>query len=253
MPRGFYTERFQVEYVESQVDSFVLWESHCHARFEMIIVLEGDINVMLEGRNYRLTGGQTAIIPPLSYHTVTANGKGIYRRVTVLFDGDTIPAALRTRFLEKEAVFEGDVSHGEGLRRLCDAEESQFYAPLAESFMVQILYRGYEARERNVAEEDGFLRQVLSYIDGHLCEDLSLDALAEYTSRSRSSFCHLFKERMKISPGQYIVQKKLALANKLIGDGVPPTVAAIQVGYDNYSNFYRMYRKHFGYAPANRG
>ena len=252
MANGFCTERFQMEYVESQMDSFVLWESHCHARFELIIVLEGDVNVMLEGRSDRLTEGQTALIPPLAYHTVTANGKGIYRRVTALFDGEHIPAPLRDRFLEKEAVFEGETTHGEGLRRLCEQQETQFYLPLAESYMTQIFYRGYEAGERSTAEEDGFLRQVLSYIDGHLCEDLSLDALAEYTSRSRSSFCHLFKEKMKISPGQYIVQKKLALANKLIGDGVPPTVAALQVGYDNYSNFYRMYRKHFGGSPANR-
>ena len=60
---------------------------------------------------------------------------------------------------------------------------------------------------------------------------------------------HLFEERMKISPKQYILQKKLALANKLIEDGVPPTLAAVRIGYDNYSNFYRMYRKRYGNCP----
>ena len=48
---------------------------------------------------------------------------------------------------------------------------------------------------------------------------------------------------MNISPKQYILQKKLALANKLMDEGVPRTVVAMQVGYENYSNFYRLYRK----------
>ncbi|MBR2432538.1 MAG: helix-turn-helix domain-containing protein, partial [Clostridia bacterium] len=70
-----------------------------------------------------------------------------------------------------------------------------------------------------------------------------LDDIAKYTSRSKSSFCHLFESKMNISPKQYILQKKLALASKLIDEGVPHTVAAMQVGYENYSNFYRLYRK----------
>ena len=55
---------------------------------------------------------------------------------------------------------------------------------------------------------------------------------------------------MNISPKQYILQKKLALANKLIRDGTPATVAAMQVGYDNYSNFYRMYQKRVSHRPT---
>ena len=45
-------------------------------------------------------------------------------------------------------------------------------------------------------------------------------------------------------------KKKLALANKLIDEGVPRTVAAMQIGYENYSNFYRIYQKHFGTPPS---
>ena len=74
-------------------------------------------------------------------------------------------------------------------------------------------------------------------------EKILLDDLARHTARSKSSFCHLFEEKMKISPKQYILQKKLALAGKLIDEGVPRTAAAMQVGYENYSNFYRLCKK----------
>jgi AraC-like DNA-binding protein len=49
---------------------------------------------------------------------------------------------------------------------------------------------------------------------------------------------------MGISPKQYVLQKRMALAAKLIREGVPPTKVALRVGYENYSNFYRIYQKY---------
>ena len=48
------------------------------------------------------------------------------------------------------------------------------------------------------------------------------------------------------------MQKKLALASKLIDEGMPRTVAAMQVGYENYSNFYRLSLKHYGAGASQK-
>lgn len=248
----FQTEKYRYEYVESEVDTPILWESHCHAQFEMLAVLEGDVSIMLEGRSYRLTKHQTVILPPLLYHTIAANKKGGYRRITALFDVSAIPLVLREHFLKKDAhltiLFFDRIDE---LKRICQEEHPRFYEPLAESLMVQILYGDAQAEQPDTgAETDAFLQQIISYIEEHLCEKIRLDDLARHTSRSKSSVCHLFEEKMNVSPKQYVLQKKLAFAAKLIRDGTPPTLAAMQVGYENYSNFYRMYRKHFGAIPT---
>ena len=117
--------------------------------------------------------------------------------------------------------------------------------------MVEIFYDALHSSSAPAKiETDDFLQKALHYIDEHMHEKILLDDLAKATTRSKSSFCHLFEEKMKISPKQYILQKKLALASKLIDDGVPRTVAAKQVGYDNYSNFYHLYKKHFEGRPT---
>ncbi len=255
MTYGFQTGGFAFEYIESKIDDPVLWESHCHAQFEMIAVLEGDISIMLEGRSYCLTEKQTVIIPPLLYHTITANRRGMYRRVIALFDISAIPAVLQARFLQKDAdlamSFSPQINE---LKRICQKEETNFYAPLAQSLMIQIFYNDVQAKRIDADDEaDEFLQKIISYIDEHLCEKILLDDLAKYTARSKSSVCHLFAVKMNISPMQYISQKKLALADKLIRDGTPATVAAMQTGYENYSNFYRMYRKRFGRSPTKEG
>ena len=118
--------------------------------------------------------------------------------------------------------------------------------------MTQIFYHIIRAEQADKrGDTDEFLQKIILYIDRHLGEKILLDDLAAYTARSKSSVCHLFEEKMGISPRQYILQKRLALANKLIRDGTPPTLAAIQVGYENYSAFYRVYRKHFQTNPSN--
>ena len=198
------TEHYRFAYVQSVVDPLVLWESHCHARFELIGVVEGDITVTLEGKNYRLIGNQAMIVPPLCYHTITANKQGNYQRVTVLFDTSAIPTPLQTHFLGTTEGVPFSLYCMEELKGICQREDNSFYAPLAEAMMIQTLYTCLEAKNSSAAMvTDVFLEKTLAYIDKHLCEKILLDDLTVLTARSQSSFCHLFEEKMKISPKQY--------------------------------------------------
>lgn len=248
------SEKFELVYTEGESRAALLWENHCHAQFEMIAVLEGEVSVMLEGEEYHLQKHHTIIVPPLCYHSITVRESGVYRRVTALFDADLIPKVIRERFLK--GVGAAPLSFlpiSEQLKELILEGKPQFFAPLAESLMVQIFYDAVQSEGKHVgAVADDFLQKTIFYIDGHLHEKIRLEELARLTSRSKSSFCHLFEEKMKISPKQYILQKKLALAAGLIDEGTPPTVAATQIGYENYSNFYRLYVKQFGTNPTRK-
>lgn len=246
----FKTELFTIEYRESDVKSSLLWERHCHADFEMIGVLEGDVSVTIEGCPRRLTQNQAVIIPPLCYHTVIANQQGCYRRITVRFADASIPRALRGSFSSNSPISVFSPSRLEAMQSLVKALPSPLYAPLADAYIMETLYDELSARQSEAWQEtDSFLQAAISYIDEHLYEKISVDTLARITSRSRSSFCHLFEKKMKIAPKQYVLQKKMALANQMINDGTSPTKAAGRLGYENYSSFYRMYVKLYGTSP----
>lgn len=247
------TKDFEIEYIESEISHSVLWERHCHSKYEMIAVADGDITIMLEGQNYRLKKNEIIIIPPLFYHSVTANGEGRYRRITALFDMDAIPGVLQGEFVNQERTAAVSTSRMEKIKEICQKEDASFFAPLLQSIMIEIFYDTFLTPQTHKRiETDEFLQKTFEYIDLHLHEKILLDELARHTSRSKSSFCHLFESKMNISPKQYILQKKLALASKLINEGIPATVAAAHIGYENYSNFYRVYLKHFGTNPAKK-
>lgn len=252
MHHSFDTAGFRLEYMDNRIDHPVLLETHCHSQYEMIAVAEGDINIILEGKSYRLMSQQAMIIPPLSYHRVTANEQGTYRRFTVLFDISAVPPVLQPEFSQQapEMVIIS-IPYLEKLKEICQVANPEFYEPLAQSLMVQIFYDVMkESKTADHTETDTFLQEALGYIDRHLHEKILLEDLARHTARSKSSFCHLFEQKMGISPKQYILQKKLALADKLISEGVPAITAAAQVGYENYSNFYRLYRKNTEKNPT---
>ena len=248
------TKSFQIEYTEKEINSLVLWDNHCHSQFEMIGILEGDITILLEGTPYRVSQSQAVIIPPLAYHTITANKGGSYRRLTALFEDEALPHALRPYFIRKDTnIFIVQSAQLESLKRVCQEENPIFYESLAEALMTQVFYEALQSSPKSLAAEaDEFLQKAIGYIENHMGEKISLKELATHTSRSMSSLCHLFEEKMRVSPKQYILHKKLALANKLIEEGVPPTLAAARIGYDNYSNFYRMYRKRYGICPKSK-
>ncbi len=251
MIHDFRAAEFEFKYIESKIDHPISWESHCHAQYEMIAVADGDISVMMEGQKYRLQKNQIIIIPPLFYHSVTANGEGNYRRITALFGIDAIPSVLRNEFINRGRNTAIDAYRIEKIKEICQKENPTFYAPLLQSLMIEIFYDALQITQIAVKNEtDEFVQKAIHYVDCHLHEKILLDDLARYTSRSKSSFCHLFEAKMNISPKQYILQKKLAVASKLIDEGIPRTVAAMQVGYENYSNFYRLYMKHYGIASA---
>ena len=245
-------EGFELHYHKDEIASGVLWENHCHAHFEMICVLTGDVCVTLEGEELPLTDGEALLISPLCYHTVSVRKKCTYRRLTVAFEEAEIPPVLRDILHKGGArAFHAEHTLTGSLRALCSEENAAFYAPLAGALMIQLLYAcTADAGQVDSGGADPMLHKALLYMEEHLCERLSLDGIAASIPCSKSFLCHRFQEKMKISPKQYILRKRMALAAKLIREGTPPTEAALRVGYENYSNFYRMYQKHLQHAPS---
>ena len=67
---------------------------------------------------------------------------------------------------------------------------------------------------------------------------------------SPSTLTHSFKKDMNISVYRYILKKRLVLAQQKILSGEPAQKAALDCGFNDYSGFYKQYKKTFGIAPS---
>ena len=91
---------------------------------------------------------------------------------------------------------------------------------------------------------------MLSYINEHLRDPLTVEGLAERFYMSPYHFMRLFKAQTGATVHAYVRQKRLMNAARLIREGVPAAKAAAECGYADYSAFHRAFRESFGVSPG---
>ncbi|SEF87585.1 helix-turn-helix transcriptional regulator [Marinobacterium lutimaris] len=77
----------------------------------------------------------------------------------------------------------------------------------------------------------------------------TLEALAAEASMSRSKFAELFREVIGQTPGDYITEWRVAMAQGLLKKNKPVGLVANEVGYENGSALARVFRKKTGLSP----
>lgn len=89
------------------------------------------------------------------------------------------------------------------------------------------------------------ISRTLTAIDECYSENITVEDLARRLFVSYSTLTHKFKKEMNIPIYQYITKKRLAEAHKLIIQGEALTSAAQSSGFNDYSSFYRLYKKYY--------
>lgn len=104
--------------------------------------------------------------------------------------------------------------------------------------------------EKSLAKDKQFMERILKYLDEHFTEDISINDIASYLGCSNSYISHLFKKSMGITPLQYIIKRRIGLAQTLlISTDLSATQIATMVGYDNTNYFINSFTKIIGITP----
>lgn len=82
-------------------------------------------------------------------------------------------------------------------------------------------------------------------------EDWTVPRLARRVGVSRSGLNTRFRQLLDQSPGHYLIQLRMRLAEKLLREG-RSTVAEVaeRVGYDSVEGFSRSFKRYHGYPPS---
>ena len=99
------------------------------------------------------------------------------------------------------------------------------------------------------AEEPELLDRIMAHIEKHYPEHITIDDLARRFYVSNSTISHLFKQKMGVSIYRYITQRRLIAAKSLIEQKIPMEDISHQVGFADYSTFYRAFKQEFGISP----
>ncbi len=219
-----------------------------HAYHEIILILDGDIELITEKIHASIKPNTIIVIPKETYHQVIINGnENSYLRCTLNFDDSLF---LQCPMSEVE-LYESDYET-EYLFNILKNNTSQINDIILKSVLALLT----NALQKRMSDNTDctcpqFSRAVIEYIQENLDKKISINELARKFNISDSALQHRFKDEMKISIHKYIVKKRLIAARRLIISGYPSTLVAVKIGFDDYSGFYKQYKKMFGQSPSN--
>lgn len=111
------------------------------------------------------------------------------------------------------------------------------------------------SRARNPAPPDGLsqarMRRLLDYIEEHLGEELTLEAMAAETRLSPLYFARAFRSSVGQSPHQYVVARRVERAKRLLQHTrLPIAEIAFTTGFSSQSHLSNWFRRLVGMSPA---
>lgn len=243
---------------------------HGHRFYEIHMVLHRNAVRYTEDNVVELHPGAVTIYPPGVFHRVVSEAERDYTRVLLYVS----PDFLRSRDSAKLKLTEVLDSFGqpanrylslplEELKSMCQplreivradqdddplchlansAQVTLFLARLVE----KILQTGAVVRQ---PEDRSLIPRVLTYINAHLADNLSLDQLSERFFVNKFYLSHQFKQYTQLSLHQYVLTRRMMQAQLMLRGGHAPSAVATACGYHEYSSFYKAFIRATGQNP----
>lgn len=245
--------------------------SHSHNYYEFYFFLEGNVTMNIGDSQYPLTPGDVVIIPPgIEHFAFLHDSQCPYRRfvfwISIDYCNDLLKLSPDYVYLMQHArvtkhyIYHYDVIAFNALQskvfRLIEELHSNRFGreakiSLCANDLILHLNRSVYEMEHPTSQHEGqtLYQNLLLYIEDHLEEELTLDALAEHFYVSKYHISHVFKENLGLSIHQFITKKRLRMCQEAILSSSSISEVYLMYGFKDYSSFFRAFKKEFGMSP----
>lgn len=266
---GYLNENFRLFHLKDS--SGQEKDFHFHEFDKLVILISGKVDYTVEGTTYRLEPWDILLVRHHMIHKAAIDLSVPYERIIIYLDSayverfapeaglmDCFAAAEKRRYclMRPDA---GSVERlKDALHRLEDTQGDELFGAqlLRGTMLVQLLVLinrimlSDNSNKNDAAEPDGKIAPALSYINENLTRELNIDDMAAMCFMSRYHFMRLFKAQTGCTVHNYIRQKRLVLAARLIREGMSASAAAAECGFSDYSAFHRAFTKTFRVSPG---
>lgn len=240
---------------------------HWHKEVEIVFVLDGSIELMIEDEKYELNQGDIFLINSYKVHAFgshsTSNLLMILQFDSSICrdnkDGDIYTFDCNTLKLNEHSA----VAMMNLRQSMANLGREYYLKRIGYYFYVQSYFtKILGILIRQFTEEDDYIqyiddhtldwvKNILRYIDEtYTTGELTLENVSKVANMSSSRFSHLFKERVGISFKRYTTLLRVEQAKELL-KSTDFTVLRIanECGLNNESLMYRIFKKYVGMTP----
>lgn len=214
-----------------------------HTFHEILLILDGKVELITEKIHTFLERDTIVVIPKETYHQVIIHGdENDYERYVLNFeDSEFVKSEL-----SDASIFHSD-SKMEYLFEILKDKPDEI---ILKSCLALITKKIPENTEENYTPITSVIRAAIMYIEENIATTLRSENIARVLNVSVSTLEHTFKREMHIPLHRYIIKKRLIHARRMILDGQPTASVALELGFSDYSGFFKQYKKMFGISPS---
>ena len=242
---------------------------HCNIRNMLIWFIRGTGSIKVEGRHYEIQEGDVVLLSPHELYHCTVNSDAYHERIVLyidesILDGfpcdtDEVFDAFNKRKKGNGNLIPSEVVHGTSINTTLTSLLKLFQAPTPTSkllslckvleLLVQLKEVAAPSEQEQLPHDSSLIDEILVYINQHYKNDINITVIAEKFGIHKSYLSHLFTQNVGMSLWNYVILRRINAFNDLLRKGLSIEEAAYQVGFQNYSNFFRLYKKHTGMTP----
>ncbi len=234
------------------------FKSHSHNMVEVYYFLRGNARFVIEGNIFPLERGNIIVMASGQTHHLLLEPSAVYERMALLIDTAAVPPEFENI---SEQIYEGANLFTLDKREQIWFEES--FALITKSpddmqknlvsslaSMVFSLLSTKLTRTTKPKIHDNMIKKTINYINKNLSNELSLEIIANALYISRVSLNRKFREIMGCTVWEYVIRRRIYSARQRLFLGGNITDAYQKSGFNDYSSFFRAYKKVVGISPS---
>lgn len=210
-----------------------------HVRKHTLIhyVVSGTGKLFKNGEVYTVRAGEAFLILPDEVTTYEADDEDPWYYQWIGFDG-----ALAEEFRSMPAVFPFPA---EIIQKMIDSVGTD----LLEYRIAALLFQLYAELFEKKTTGNQYIRQIKRLIHSSYMEPLRVEKIAEDLNLNRRYLSRVFKQATGKSIQEYLIAVRMEEARHRLEEGHSVTECAHLCGYEDVSNFSKIFKHFFGMSP----
>lgn len=216
-------------------------------------VFSGKGTLEIADKKYHLEAGQGFLIPTGIYAKYSADDENPWHYGWMGFDGENALKILSFRGLSAENIifsFENINQMNTNIQKLIDDYSSHGNDCLSIATMFEIFSQINPEHENDLLKTN-IIDDAINYIERNYSNSINVNQIAGEYNLSRSQFFRVFKQKIGISPQQYLKQYRINHAADLLRQ-TDLSVEDImrRSGFENACNFSKQFKSIYNRSPS---